>query len=371
MTTALDAQTGVRASAPTRVDVLIVGLGPAGAAAAGVCARAGLRVLAIDKKRRIGTPVQCAEFIPLPLARYAQAPGVTVQRIDGMQSFLPSGAAHAAALAGLMIDRAAFDRALAADAARAGAMLSCHTRLVAVDANAQCAHIASAGDASTRAIDYRVLIAADGPHSTVARCLKLSPLACVRTRQYTVPLHAAYADTDVWLADDFPGGYAWLFPKGEVAHVGVGIDPRFARDLKAPLARVHARAVARGLVGEAILRRTGGAIPVGGMRRALTRGHTLFVGDAAGLTHPISGAGIAAAVISGERAAAAAVEYVRMNATAAFARFEDDVRDQFAHTLTRACARRAQMAGLWHTPAAHSDSALRRGWIGFPEYFAP
>lgn len=355
-----------------RVDVLIVGLGPAGSAAAAVCARAGLRVLAIDKRRRLGEPVQCAEFIPLPLARYAQGAGVAVQRIAGMRSLLPSGAVHASALAGVMVDRAAFDRDLATAAQEAGAALRLHTRLADIDTSARRARIVG-GDAGAqaRAIHYRVLIAADGPHSTVARALGLAPLTTVLTRQYTVPLRAACVDTDVWLADDFPGGYAWLFPKGAVANIGVGIDPHIATDLKTPLARIHAQACARGLVGAEVLRRTGGAIPVGGMRSALAHGDTLFVGDAAGLTHPISGAGIAAAVISGERAGIAAAEYLQSGDVAAFARFEDDIREQFAPTLARALARRAQLARVWRTPAAHGDAPMRRGWIGFGEYFAP
>ena len=359
--------------APERVDVLIVGLGPAGGAAAAACARAGLQVLAIDKRHRIGEPVQCADFIPLPLARYAQADGVAVQRIHGMQTFLPSGAMHAAALSGVMIDRAAFDQGLVAEAQRAGACVRCETRLVQLDAGLRHAMVAGAAEYE---VEYRILIAADGPHSTVAKCLRLPPLAIARTRQYTVPLHAAYADTDIWLGDDFPGGYAWLFPKGTVANIGVGVDPCLAADvpgladLKAQLARVHARAVARGIVGEEVLRRTGGAIPIGGLRAALVHDRTLFVGDAAGLTHPISGAGIASAVISGERAAQAAMESIRDDDAAALARFEEDIREQFGNTLARALARRTQLAGVWRTAAARTDAPMRRGWIAFPEYFA-
>lgn len=74
-----------------QVNVLIVGLGPAGGAAALAAAQAGLRVAAVERKKEIGVPVQCAEFIPLPLARHAQAEGVLQQRIQGMVSHLPSG----------------------------------------------------------------------------------------------------------------------------------------------------------------------------------------------------------------------------------------------------------------------------------------
>ena len=50
------------------VDVLVIGLGPAGSAAAIAAASAGLSVLAIERKQQIGVPVQCAEYIPLPIA---------------------------------------------------------------------------------------------------------------------------------------------------------------------------------------------------------------------------------------------------------------------------------------------------------------
>ncbi|MDH4294155.1 MAG: FAD-binding protein, partial [Betaproteobacteria bacterium] len=72
-------------------DVLVVGLGPGGGAAAAAAAAAGLQVIAIDRKREIGTPVQCAEFIPLPLSRHAQGRSVLAQRITAMKSVLPSG----------------------------------------------------------------------------------------------------------------------------------------------------------------------------------------------------------------------------------------------------------------------------------------
>jgi len=143
-----------------RVDLLVIGLGPAGGSAARVAAGAGLSVLAVDKKRQIGWPVQCAEFLPLPMGAYATAPGVLQQRIGGMQSFLPSGAVHRSDFPGLMIDRACLDRAIAEAAERAGARLATHTRLIALDA---AAHVATLEDADgTRQVSYRMLIAADG-----------------------------------------------------------------------------------------------------------------------------------------------------------------------------------------------------------------
>jgi len=349
-------------------DVLVVGLGPAGAAAAAVAAAHGLSVIAVDKKRTVGVPVQCAEFIPLPLARHAQAAGVLAQRVDAMRSILPSGVCAAAPFRGLMIDRAAFDSALAETAALAGAALRLDVRLVALDAARGCATVRSrAGAAMT--IAFRVLIAADGPLSMVARALKLPALGTVDTRQYSVRLIRRHDETDVWLSDRYPGGYAWLFPKGDVANLGIGVDKRYATDLKAPLDTLHAQLVREGRIGREILSRTGGPIPVGGMREQLVAGSVVFVGDAAGLTHPITGAGIAAAVVSGERAGEAAQALIARGDTAALRDYEEDIRDQFAESTERALARRRELSRAWNTKRAREDAVQRRGWIAFPEYF--
>ncbi|MGE5242173.1 MAG: geranylgeranyl reductase family protein [Bacteroidota bacterium] len=349
------------------VDVLLVGVGPGGAAAAGAAAAAGLEVLAVEKKKRIGEPVQCAEFIPGPLAEYARADGVLSQAIAGMKTCLPSGAVASSAFPGLMVDRAAFDRALAARAGSAGAEIMSDTALVAVQPDQRMAWIRQGGQ--TREISYRVLIAADGPHSMTARLLGLPALPVIYTRQYTVVLRESYADTDIWLSDEFPGGYAWLFPKGRVANLGLGADRHFEPDLKAPLERLHAELVRQGRVGAEVLQRTGGAIPVGGLRENLHWKHILFVGDAAGLTHPITGAGIAAAVQSGERAGLAAAEYIAGNQRARDA-YDEDMREQYGPVLTRAVERRAYLAGCWRQAAANDDKVQRRGWIAFNEYFA-
>ena len=213
-----------------------------------------------------------------------------------------------------------------------------------------------------------MLIAADGPHSTVARLLGLPPLPTVNTRQYTVPLLRPFSDTDIWLSPAYPGGYAWLFPKGDRANLGLGMDEQVDTDMKAPLDALHRALVAGGRVGAEILARTGGAIPVGGLREPLASGSVLLVGDAAGLTHPVTGAGIAAAVASGEAAAAAARAHVDGMASALSA-YAEDMADQFGESLARAVARRAELARIRHTAVANDDSAHRRGWIAFDEYY--
>jgi len=342
-------------------DVLVIGLGPAGGAASLVAARGGLSVLAVERKKAIGVPVQCAEWIPLALGRHAQAPGVLVQAISGMESVLPSGVVVKTHAPGLMVNRAAFDQALALAATEAGAKLELGCTLRQLDVAQRRAWLESPqGSMECR---YKLLIAADGPDSSVAKLLGLPRQPVVHARQYSVPLRQPLDETRVWLSDQYPGGYAWLFPKGRVANLGAGMDKSLAPDLKTPLDRLHQRLVAEGVVGQEIHGRTGGAIPVGGLRPGLTVGHVMLVGDAGGFTHPITGAGIDAAVSSGERAGQAAVAWLNGKGNA-LQEFEKDMKDQFESSLQRAVKRRSMLR-----LAAQDDLALRKGWVAFPEYF--
>ncbi|MGC8504608.1 MAG: geranylgeranyl reductase family protein [Acidithiobacillus sp.] len=347
------------------VDVLVVGSGPGGAAAAREAARRGLGVLLVERREAIGVPVQCAEFVPMPLLRTVRETASRVQEVEGMLTVLPSGAGHHSVFPGIMIDRARFDQGLADLAVAAGAELWTRCQFLGWDGETA---ILRRGAEERIAVRPRLLIGADGPHSMVAAAVGLDHQAVVYTRQYTVPLLHPYSDTDIFLADDFPGGYGWLFPKGPVANVGLGADRRFADNLKTPLDHLHRQMVARGLVGPEILGRTGGAIPVGGMR-TMVHGPVILVGDAAGLTHPITGAGIPAAVISGARAGQAAAEWLGGDDDA-LESFAEDMRDQFGPAIGRAVARRKALEAVWRQPAAQDDRVMRSGWIAFEEYFA-
>ena len=138
---------------------------------------------------------------------------------------------------------------------------------------------------------------------------------------------------------------------------------------KTPLEHLHGELVRQGRVGPEVVQRTGGAIPVGGLRERLAYKNTLFVGDAGGFTHPITGAGIAAAVQSGERAGLAAVEHMDGDEHAPES-YDEDMREQYGPTLSRALARRAELAHYWRGAQANDDLVQRHGWGAFWGYFS-
>jgi flavin-dependent dehydrogenase len=113
-------------------------------------------------------------------------------------------------------------------------------------------------------------------------------------------------------------------------------------------------------LGAEILAITGGPIPVGGMLKPsglLGQTRVLLAGDAAGLANPVTGAGIAAAVQSGQLAGRAA-------ASGDWQGYEDELEDIYRVPLDRALARRRELLD-----SRPGKAALRRGWIAYPEYW--
>ena len=125
-------------------------------------------------------------------------------------------------------------------------------------------------------------------------------------------------------------------------------------------------------MGPEVLGHTGGAIPVGGilaMTGRLGAVPVLLAGDAAGLTNPVTGAGISAAVISGTLAGRAAVAWL-LGDEQALEDYRDEVAEIFGPSIERALRHRAELLKRYAGDERPSPHALRRGWIAYPDYWA-
>jgi digeranylgeranylglycerophospholipid reductase len=358
-------------------DVLVVGLGPAGSRAAEAAALAGLCVVALEKRAEPGTPVQCAEFVPSMIERDVPAVGeVTAQMIARMLTFVEDDekASETPEFRGRMIDRAKFDRLLAANAAKAGVDCRYGIKVLRIDADGT-VHVSGG-----QCFKPRVLIGADGPRSRVGAAIGQVNRDLVETRQVTVPLVLPHDATDIFLSADYRGGYGWLFPKGAVANVGLGITVDGAlnemstrRGLKAMLMLLLSRLASERRIGTNGWALTGGAIPVGGRLKSIGKlGDTavFLAGDAAGLTNPVTGAGIASAVQSGTVAGKAATDFVH-DRTQALDDYEEELGDIFDAALTRALRRRREVLACYDKGGRPDARALEDGWIGSPRYWRP
>jgi len=356
-----------------RLDVAVIGLGPAGASAAIIAAqyakKAGLRVACFEKKAVAGHPVQCAEFVPAMLdAGDLVITETSVQRIHEMITYVESGTPDLTKnFSGHMIDRRAFDASLVAKAEAAGAACTFGVKLKSVSADG----VLTFSDGQV--VRAKAIIGADGPHSLIGKAIGSTNTDIVETRQLSTTLLKPHEATDIYLSNDFPGGYGWMFPKGDIANIGLGVYPAQKHLLKPALENLHARIAATGQVGADVIGYTGGAIPVGGMLKPdgkLGETTVLLAGDAAGLTNPITGAGIAAAVMSGRLAGEALVAHLGGERDA-IEIYAEDLEDLFGASLARAVLRRQQLFDQGAADGTLRKSDLRGGWIAYENYWRP
>ncbi len=158
---------------PRTCDVLVVGAGPAGSAAARAAARQGVSVLLAERRLRVGVPVRCAEFVPLPVGKYIDLsnPAITVQPVRAMRTFLPGADPKENLFPGAMIRRDRFDQELARQATEAGARLE-----TGLQVYRRTPEGIRAWDGHREvSIRCRVIVGADGPCSQVSRWMGQPP----------------------------------------------------------------------------------------------------------------------------------------------------------------------------------------------------
>jgi flavin-dependent dehydrogenase len=297
-------------------------------------------VLLLERKRRVGALPHCAEFVPRALALEEDVPArARVQAVSGMESRL-GGEARFLASPGWVLDRQVFDHGLALAAARAGAIVLAGAELLGREAGRLVARV----EGRRREIAAGWVVAADGAAGACARAWGLPAQGLLAGVQVEAPLARELTRTLVFLDPRFAGGYGWLFPKGDAANLGLGAwGSAHPRRLLAGLAEELER---EGLVRPGRLAVGGGAIPVGGPRPAPFARGLVLAGDAAGLTHPVTGAGIPQALFSGGLAgkAAAAAAGGRPEAVQDYAH---ELAGRYGRHLARGLAARRRLDEAW------------------------
>jgi len=272
-------------------DCIVIGCGPAGSMAARTLSRAGCKVLALDRKKEVGVPVQCGEAVSLRTISYAglEDAGVSiVHEVDGCTVRSPSGNELFFRNPGACIDRAAFDRALSDSARSAGAEMVLGTRVTEI----------SGKDGSFKvrthhgAIGTRSVILACGPESDLPSDVGLSKNTEMVKAVNVKVRRKDDGDRLLFLVrGNFRGGYGWYFPRLDEVNIGY-CGPVSARDgLSQVLSYFHVRK-------DEIISYHGGTIPTGGMLTTVQRPGIALVGDAGGFVHPVSKGGIQGALLS-------------------------------------------------------------------------
>jgi flavin-dependent dehydrogenase len=289
-----------------RVDVLVVGGGPAGSSLArGLVAR-GRSVVVLDRAR-FPRDKTCAGWITPPVlaalgvepAKYATQ-GRTLQPIRGFRVGVCGAGDCAAAFDEVVsygIRRCELDHFLLE---RSGAELALETPLERLER-------ASDGWVVNGGLHARLLVGAGGHFCPVRRALApLTKEPAIAAQEIEFELSAAGsvglaldpALPELWFTPDLDG-YGWVFRKGQYLNVGLGV--RGGRELSSRFRALRETFAREGkLPADAPDAVHGHAyLLYGESQRPLAGERVAFIGDAAGFAYPRSGEGIRPAVESG------------------------------------------------------------------------
>src|SRR5262245_1104119 len=303
-----------------RFDAIVVGAGPAGSTAALRLARAGAHVLLIDRERFPrdkpcggGLTYRAVRQLPVSVEPVVED---TVHRFELGFRYGRRFQRRSESPIVLMTQRRRLDAFLAEQAAAAGADFRDGVKATALEQDDDGVTVRFDDSAATAP----VAIGADGVNGLTARVLGLTG-----SRSHGVALegnvphvHARedYRGRAVVELGTVPGGYAWIFPKGDHVNVGVG-----GWESEGPRLREHLeRACAGyGLPAERLESLRGYRLPMRGLRDPVSRSRVLLVGDAAGLVDPLSGDGMYEAFVSSRLAAETALELLEGRASTLYA----------------------------------------------------
>ncbi|CAJ37194.1 NAD(P)/FAD-dependent oxidoreductase [Methanocella arvoryzae] len=332
-------------------DVIVVGAGPGGSLAAKTAAEQGLDVLLIEKRQEIGDPVRCAEGVgKAGLQEFVEPdPKWISADIKCARIFSPDGTMvelsekMAGNEVGFVLERKIFDRELAKMAAKAGAEVQVKTQATGlIIENGQVCGITGKRHGDEFTARAKVVVAADGVESKVGRwagintTLKMKDIeTCAQFLMTDINIKPN--SCDFYLGSKYaPGGYVWVFPKGDrEANVGLGMLASHYKG-KHPIEYLREFVADKFPEGK-ILETVVGAVPVSGMLPKLSTGGLVLVGDAGHVSDPITGGGIINAMSSGRIAGNIIANCIRAGdvSAKALSRYDAEVREALGKSLDK------------------------------------
>jgi digeranylgeranylglycerophospholipid reductase len=335
-------------------DIVVVGAGPAGSTTARCTARAGAKVLMIEKRPEIGSPIRCGEGLD---KKGVEKMGITPDKkwianeVKGAHIYAPNGSriefkeGQAGNEVGYVIYRDVFDRELAKLAIKAGVDVMIKTSAIGIikeEGYVKGVRARHMGD--TFDINARIVVGADGFESQIGRWAGIDTTVkpkdvytCLQYDMIGVDVDPDYSD--FFLGSYAPGGYAWIFPKGEHrANVGLGLQ----------VSKVKNRGETKRYLDKFVngfpnlskgtpIAHIAGAVSVCPPIERTVGNGIILVGDAARQIDPMTGGGIVHSGISGQIAGRVAAEAVsRSDCSAQFlAAYEKGWREKIENKLYR------------------------------------
>ena len=300
-------------------DAIVVGAGPAGSTAAREIAARGKSVLLLDRAKFPrdkpcggGVTIRCADLLPFSIEPVVEHV-VTGAVMGGPKG--PNVVRNAGKTLTYMTQRRRLDAFLVERAQDAGVEFRDGSPVRAVTEDIDGSFQVTVGRTTDGAETHtaRVLIGADGANGVVGTFLGFEHVA-----EGAVALEGNIATPDgtpAWLQGRvalclglMPGGYGWVFPKGDHVNVGVGGWTGVAGEHLRTTLDAYTRTV--GWDPAQLTNVRGHHLPMQRPGQEVTVRGVALIGDAAGFVDPLSGEGIYGAIASGVAVAPAAADYL-------------------------------------------------------------
>lgn len=314
-----------------RYDLAVVGAGPAGATAAWTAAKLGLSVLLLEKRQEIGSPVRCAEGVAHDsLSTFLEPDPAWISAwVSRAQIVARSGGRvverwQGAGGLGYVLERRVFDRVLAEHAAQAGAEVRVKAPATGLlRENGAVRGVVVEWQGRPLEVEVGIVIAADGVESRVGTWAGLDTQLPLADTMVCAQVLLAGIDWDpaclgYWIDQTLaPGGYAWVFPKGEGrANVGLGLQADLGHQTALACLNRFVEGEPRLAQGSPVTLVAGG-VPVALPCRRLVADGLMLVGDAARQVDPLTGGGIINGMTAGRLAAQVAAQALDTGDTSA------------------------------------------------------
>ena len=304
------------AASMEQYDSIVVGAGPGGSTTAYRLAAAGRSVLLLDRAEFPrdkpcggGLTIRAVKLLPFSVEPVVEA------RVDAMRFRVGFGSSFERKCRGpvvLMTQRRQLDQFLVEQAVAAGAEFCQGAKVTALEADEGGVVVRWWGgaDGTGGVARAATLVGADGCNGVVPRLLGLGGdythgVALEANVPYAGSERARYDGAAVIEFGTVPGGYGWVFPKGDHFNVGVaGWDaegPHLRRHL-AELCAAHDVTVDR------LADQRGYRLPLRLPGSPLVQGRALLIGDAAGVVDPLTGDGMYEAILTGKLASDAILD---------------------------------------------------------------
>jgi digeranylgeranylglycerophospholipid reductase len=285
-----------------RYETVIIGGGPAGLTAAYCLAKAGRQACVLEQKKEIGKPVCCGEAIS---AKSLENSGLfddsyVDSKVKGFGIFFPNNKFFRVESPGYLINRDKFEQFLATQAEKHGAKILTATKAVGMTADRGVIRV----NTPAENINADFIIGADGPDSAVERAFFSNSYNFLDAAQFKIEKNRFPYSCGGWLDfyyDALSPYYFWVFEKKDGFNIGGLVNDKntlqeFIKK-RFPLAKTDNAPFSRG------------KIPMSWIKKSIHKSRIFLAGDAAGLTNPVTFAGIYSAIASGKAAAGSIVRY--------------------------------------------------------------